>query len=107
MRCKGERLPVLWFKIASTTSGGAISHRAMLVEKVRRRSCSVQSAVPDMRSSAALFLLQAYISADYITLPKEITKNSSEHVLPNLIGENLKLIPRTSDYVLPSTVGTP
>ena len=60
-----------------------------------------------MRRSEVAMLKWSYISADYITLPKEITKNSTEHFIPNLIGENLKLVPRTSEYVFPSGAGTP
>jgi integrase len=48
-----------------------------------------------------------YITPDTITIPPALTKNRREHVLPNLIGENLKLIPRTSAYLFPSSAGTP
>jgi integrase len=48
-----------------------------------------------------------YITPETITIPAALTKNKREHVLPNLIGENLKLIPNTSEYLFPSSVGTP
>ena len=62
------------------------------------------------------------ITSEFITIPKEIAKNGREHVLPNLIAENLKLIPKStrtvvredgepmqqiSDYLFPSATGTP
>lgn len=49
----------------------------------------------------------SYITKEYITLPAEVTKSAREHVLPNLIGDNLALIPRTSEYLFPSRAGTP
>jgi integrase len=49
----------------------------------------------------------SYITAEYITLPAEIYKTGREHVLPNLVGDNLTLIPRSSHYLFPSKVGTP
>jgi integrase len=49
----------------------------------------------------------SYITKDYITLPAEVTKSGREHVMPNLINENLALIPRTSEYLFPSQAGTP
>jgi len=60
-----------------------------------------------MRRSEVAALKWSYITPDYITLPGEMTKNGQQHVIPNLIGENLKLIPKTSDYLFPSEVGTP
>lgn len=63
-----------------------------------------------------------FITPETITLPPALTKNNREHVLPNLIGENLALIPRkmetvTDDggnqverackYLFPSSVNTP
>ena len=48
-----------------------------------------------------------HITPETITIPPALTKNKREHVLPNLINENLKLIPRTSEYLFPSSVGTP
>jgi len=47
-----------------------------------------------------------YITPETITIPPELTKNKREHVLPNLINENLALIPRTSEFLFPSSVGT-
>ena len=64
----------------------------------------------------------SYITPEHITIPKEIAKNGREHVLPNLIADNLALISRKtetfidedgnsverpSEYVFPSSVGTP
>jgi integrase len=49
----------------------------------------------------------AYITKEYITLPAEATKSRREHVMPNLINENLALIPRSSEYLFPTRVGTP
>lgn len=40
------------------------------------------------------------ITSEYITIPKEISKNKREHVLPNLIGENLKFVPRATEIVV-------
>ena len=48
-----------------------------------------------------------YITPETITLPPSLTKNKREHVLPNLINGNLALIPKTSEYLFPSSVGTP
>lgn len=42
----------------------------------------------------------SYITPELITIPKEIAKNGREHVIPNLIGENLKLIPRVTETVI-------
>ena len=42
----------------------------------------------------------SWITPELITIPKEITKNAREHNLPNLIGENLKLIPRVTETVI-------
>lgn len=62
------------------------------------------------------------ITSEFITIPKEIAKNGREHVLPNLIADNLKLIPKStraivgedgelsqkiSEYLLPSATSTP
>lgn len=63
-----------------------------------------------------------FITPETITLPPALTKNNREHVLPNLIEENLALIPRkmeiltdedgnlverTCRYLFPSSVNTP
>ena len=48
-----------------------------------------------------------YITPETITIPAALSKNRREHVLPNLILENLTLIPRTSEFLFPSSVGTP
>ena len=47
------------------------------------------------------------VTADTIRFPPNITKNGREHVLPNLMAENLNLIPRRGDLLFPSEVGTP
>jgi integrase len=51
----------------------------------------------------------SYITKNYITLPAEVTKSGREHVMPNLINEDLALVPRTStsEYLFPSQAGTP
>jgi integrase len=49
----------------------------------------------------------SYITNDYITLPGEIYKTGQEHIMPNLVNDNLALIPRTSEYLFPSRSGTP
>ena len=50
----------------------------------------------------------SWITPELITIPKEITKNGREHNLPNLIGENLRLIPRgPSDYLFPTSNDNP
>ena len=60
-----------------------------------------------MRRGEAGSLKWSYITPETITLPPALTKNNREHVLPNLISENLALIPKTSEYLFPSSVGTP
>jgi len=60
-----------------------------------------------MRRGEAGGLKWSYITPETITLPPSLTKNNREHVLPNLINENLRLIPKVSDYLFPSSVGTP
>jgi integrase len=45
------------------------------------------------------------ITPDLITLPPEITKNNTQHVLPNLISNYLELIPKTNGYLFPSSTG--
>jgi integrase len=49
----------------------------------------------------------SYITEDYINLPGAVMKSEREHILPNLLTENLKLIPKTSEYLFPSSVGKP
>jgi integrase len=49
----------------------------------------------------------SHITPEHITLPAHMTKNKQEHVLPNLVANNLALIPQTSEYLFPSAVGTP
>ncbi len=60
-----------------------------------------------MRRGEVGALRWSYITPETITLPRELTKNTREHVLPNLISNNLALIPRKDDLLFPSSVGTP
>ena len=60
-----------------------------------------------MRRNEVASLKWTYITPEFITLPAEITKNGHSLMLPNLIGENLALIPKTSEYLFPSAAGTP
>ena len=60
-----------------------------------------------MRRGEVGSLKWSYITPETITLPSSLTKNKREHVLPNLIDGNLALIPKTSEYLFPSSVGTP
>ncbi len=59
-----------------------------------------------MRRTEVGSLKWAYITPDFITIPGELTKNGVQHQLPNLIGENLQLIPKSSHYLFPSSAGT-
>ena len=59
-----------------------------------------------MRRGEVGALKWSYISDETITLPASLTKNRREHVLPNLIGHHLALIPKVSGYLFPSSVGT-
>jgi integrase len=58
-----------------------------------------------MRRSEAAALKWSYITPDTISLPPEITKNNTALTIPNLIGENFALVPRTNDLLFPSSVG--
>jgi integrase len=64
----------------------------------------------------------SFITPEAITLPPALTKNKREHVLPNLINDNLALIPHKTEtivdengekierpckYLFPSSVNTP
>ena len=60
-----------------------------------------------MRRGEVGVLKWSYITPETITVPAELVKNRREHVIPNLINDNLALIPRTSEYLFPSSVGTP
>jgi integrase len=60
-----------------------------------------------MRRSEVGSLKWSFITDEHITLPKELTKNGREHILPNLISPTLACIPRVSEYLFPSSVGTP
>ena len=60
-----------------------------------------------MRRNEVASLKWAYFTDDYITIPPELSKSRREHVLPNLIGSELVGVPRTSEYLFPSGVGTP
>lgn len=54
-----------------------------------------------MRRGEVEKLKWSYITRDKITLPKEIVKNNTEHVLPNTINGYLTAIPRTNDDLFP------
>lgn len=60
-----------------------------------------------MRRGEVGALRWSYITTETITLPPSLTKNKREHVLPNIINDNLDLIPKVSEYLFPSSVGTP
>jgi integrase len=62
-----------------------------------------------MRRGEVGALKRSYVTSEAITLPGEVTKNSKEHVLPNLIHAELMSIPSVgnSDYFFPTTVGGP
>lgn len=67
-----------------------------------------------LRRGEVATLKWSYISDETITIPAAITKNKREHVLPNVISENLQLVPKSKgpdgnacDYLFPSSVGTP
>lgn len=59
------------------------------------------------RINEASRLKWTYMTPEFITLPALTTKNKQEHRLPNLVGDNLALLPRTGDYLFPSSAGTP
>ena len=59
------------------------------------------------RLNEAAQMKWSYISPEYFTLPAEFTKQRREHVVPNLIGDNIAEIPRTSEYLFPSSSGRP
>jgi integrase len=67
-----------------------------------------------MRRGEVGALKWSYITEETITLPRELTKNKREHVLPNLVGNELAAIPKKTmpngevcDYLFPSSVWTP
>ena len=60
-----------------------------------------------MRRGEVGGLKWSYITPETITLPPALTKNNREHVLPNLINANLRLIPKSTEYLFPSSVGRP
>ena len=60
-----------------------------------------------MRRTEVSSLKWSYITPEFITLPRDITKNGVQHQLPNLIVENLQLVPNRGDYLFPSAAGTP
>jgi integrase len=60
-----------------------------------------------LRRNEVANLKWSHITDEYITLPGEITKNGHPHTLPNLIGDNLSIIPKTSELLFPSEAGTP
>lgn len=56
-----------------------------------------------MRRGEAGGLRWSYITDETITLPPSFTKNRREHTLPNLLGANLALVPRTMETALDGT----
>ena len=60
-----------------------------------------------MRRGEVASLKWSYITREHIKIPAELAKNGQEHMLPNLIGDILRLIPNTSEYLFPSEVDTP
>jgi integrase len=60
-----------------------------------------------LRRGEVASLKWSYITDEYISLPGEVTKNGHPHTLPNLIGDNITLIPKTSELLFPSEAGTP
>jgi integrase len=67
-----------------------------------------------MRRGEVGGLKWAYITPETITLPPALTKNNREHVLPNLIADELAAIPKAKlpdgsdcEYLFPSSVFTP
>jgi integrase len=60
-----------------------------------------------MRRGEVGSLKWSYITPEAITLPAAATKNAQQHVIPNLIEGNLKLIPRTSEYLFPNENDAP
>jgi integrase len=60
-----------------------------------------------LRKNEAALMRWTDITDDLITIPADNRKNKVELVLPNLLVDNLKLIPRTSEYLFPSSAGTP
>ncbi len=65
-----------------------------------------------LRRTEAGSLKWSYVTPDFITLPPQATKNGVQHQLPNLIADNLLLVPETkigndiSPYLFPSAAGT-
>lgn len=60
-----------------------------------------------MRRTEAGSLKWSYITPETITLPAEITKNHTPLVIPNLMHEDLDVLPKTSPYLFPTSSGTP
>ena len=67
-----------------------------------------------MRRGEVGGLKWSYISDETITLPPALTKNKREHVLPNLVKNELAQIPKAvmpdgqlCEYLFPSSVWTP
>ncbi len=108
--------------VATLPHPGAISERDRLLsdsEVARIYTAAVNMGHPfgyivlicihtGLRRGEVGSLRWSCITPEYITIPKEIAKNGREHRLPNLIGTELGLIPRsTSSYLFPTSVGTP
>src|SRR4029077_1063897 len=56
-----------------------------------------------MRRGEVGGLRWSWISKETITLPGSATKNHRELMLPNLINENLELIPKICEFVFPAS----
>src|SRR5581483_8987576 len=60
-----------------------------------------------LRRGEVASLRWSFITPEAITIPPALTKNKREHVIPNLIEENLALLPRKGELLFPSSAGTP
>jgi integrase len=106
-------LPVARDRVLSDGEMGRIYNAAVLLGHPYGYICLI-AIHTGMRRGEAGGLKWSFITPETITLPPALTKNKREHVLPNLIGENLALIPKVqkadgqiSEYLFPSSVGTP
>ncbi|MGE3703567.1 MAG: tyrosine-type recombinase/integrase [Hyphomicrobiaceae bacterium] len=107
--------------VANLAQPGKVNDRDRLLtddELVRIYNAAVDLAYPfgfivlicihtGLRRGEVGALKWSYISPDFITIPKEIAKNGREHVIPNLINGNLALVPKTSEYLFPTSTGNP
>ena len=83
----------------------AIYNAAQKMSRPYRFICLFLIHVPLRKSEVAL-MRWSDITDELIIIPATNRKNKVQLVLPNLIGENLKVVPRTSEYVFPSSSGT-